>query len=263
MWPIKSLQIHIANACNLSCASCSHYANQGHKGNVPVADADRWMSLWAGRVNPRDFSILGGEPTIHPELSTFVRLARRHFPQSEVRVITNGFMLDRHPDLPVALQEIGNARLDISIHHGSWQYGVMLGSQMQLAQQWARQYGIQVNIKESFKTWRIQYKGYGSEMQPFEDHDPKASWDQCQAKHCFQLLDGDIWKCPPLAYLPMQHAKYHLSEKWAHYLTYEPLHPDCSDEAMRAFFLTEEESYCAMCPAQLHIVDKPWPLGRP
>jgi hypothetical protein len=263
MWPIKSLQLHVANACNLSCASCSHYANQGHKGNLSVEDADRWMSHWAGRVNPKDFSLLGGEPTINPDLTAFVHMARRHFPHSQVRVVTNGFLLDRHPELPLALKAIGNARLDISIHHGSWQYGAMLGQQMQLAQHWARTHGIHVNIKESFKSWRIQYRGYGAEMAPFEDHDAKASWDNCQAKQCFQLLDGDIWKCPPLAYLPMQHARYGLSEKWAPYLKYKPLPPCCTDQELQAFFLMTAEPYCEMCPAKVHIVDKPWPVGHP
>jgi hypothetical protein len=258
-----SLEMHVTHACNLACASCQHYTNQNHKGMTSVADAELWMSHWGHRLQPKHFELLGGEPTIHPELPAFVRLARRFFPTSHVRVLTNGFFLDRQPELPVALQEIGNSRLDISIHHGSWQYGALLGPNLQLAKEWNQKHGVHVNIKESYKTWNLQYQGSGAEMQPFEDQDPQASWDNCGCKHCFQLLDGNIWKCPPLAYLPMQNDKYGLSEKWQPYLTYRPLQAGCSDEEMRAFFQKGAEAVCGMCPAYPRPIDAPWPMPNP
>jgi hypothetical protein len=263
MWPFKSLQIHVTHACNLSCVSCSHYSNHGHKGMLDLETAEGWMRPWDGRLAPKAFVILGGEPTIHPRLPDFVRLARRHFPTSQVQVVTNAFFLDRQPDLPVAMQEIGNARLDISVHHESWQYGTLISQGLQLAQTWAKTHGIEVYVKESFKSWRLQYQGHGAEMMPYEDGNPQASWDICPAKHCFQLLDGDIFKCAPLAYLPMQQAKYGLSEKWAPYLAYQPLHPTCDDEALRQFFSTGAEAVCDMCAAYPRHVDKPWPLPAP
>jgi hypothetical protein len=263
MWPLRELQIHVTHACNLTCASCSHYSNQGHTGMLDLETAERWMTPWASRLAPRTFVLLGGEPTIHPQLTDFVRLSRRLFPESRVQIITNGFFLDRHPDLPLALQEIGNARIDISIHHQSWQFSMLISEGMRLAKRWQQDYGIDVYVKRAYESWRLQYRGVGAGMQPFEDGNPQASWDICPAKHCFQLLDGQIYKCAPLAYLPMQHAKYGLSEKWAPYLQYAPLPPDCGDEALHQFFTTEAEAVCGMCAAFPRAIDKPWPLARP
>jgi molybdenum cofactor biosynthesis enzyme MoaA len=76
----EHLEIHVAPARNLKCESCSHYSDQGHEGVVSLEDADRWMAPWSGRLRPCTFSLVGGEPTIHPRLTEFVRLARRHRP---------------------------------------------------------------------------------------------------------------------------------------------------------------------------------------
>jgi rubredoxin len=100
-------------------------------------------------------------------------------------------------------------------------------------------------------------------MQPFEDGDPRASWDICPARHCKQLLDGRIWKCAPLAYLPMQKAKYRLSEKWDTYLGYKPLEPDCSRAELRAFAALEDEAACGMCAAKKRLFELPVPLRIP
>jgi hypothetical protein len=94
------------------------------------------------------------------------------------------------------------------------------------------------------------YKGYGDNMMPFEDQDPETSWNNCIAgQDCFQLLDGNIYKCAPLAYLPLQQKQFNLSSKWDHYLTYKPLTPSATDQEVEDFFNKKAESYCAMCPA--------------
>src|SRR5262245_42354681 len=100
MLPITQLELHVAHSCNLTCESCSHYSNQGHKGLLDLATADAWLSSWSSRLAPGHFNLVGGEPTLNPDLSNFVRLARRHWPTAQLRVITNGFLLHRHGDLP-------------------------------------------------------------------------------------------------------------------------------------------------------------------
>src|SRR5436190_24323002 len=97
---ISLLELHVTHACNLTCESCSHYSDHGHHGNLDPADADRWMAAWAGRIKVRQFNLLGGEPTIHPQLCEFIPLVRRHWPAAHVRITTNGFFLHRHPGLP-------------------------------------------------------------------------------------------------------------------------------------------------------------------
>src|ERR1039457_5198589 len=79
---LARLELHVTHACNLACESCSHYSDQGHAGNLDLAHADRWMAAWSNRFAVEEFVLLGGVPTIHPRLSDFVVLARRHWPMA-------------------------------------------------------------------------------------------------------------------------------------------------------------------------------------
>ena len=114
---IPHLELHVTHVCNLVCESCSHYSNHNHRGHLALSDADRWMGLWSRRVGVDEFHLLGGEPTIHPELTGFVRLVRRHWPETLIRIRTNGFFLHRHPDLPALLANDDLLIVSVAVHH--------------------------------------------------------------------------------------------------------------------------------------------------
>lgn len=260
MRAIRNLEIHAAHACNLACESCSHYSNHAHKGIVSLEEAEGWMAPWSGRLAPTVFSILGGEPSIHPRLTEFAALARKLWPTSTLRIVTNGFFLHRHPDLPQWMRRDGNAVLDLSVHHDSPAYREHLKPIMDLVAAWQKTHGIRVEYWQSHQAWTRRYKGFGPEMLPFEDHQPRLSWEVCRAKYCPQIFEGRLWKCAPLAYLPMQHARFSLGQEWAPYLKYRPLEPGCSDAQLDEFFAREEEPHCNMCAASPERFDLPVPI---
>jgi hypothetical protein len=260
MVAIRNLEVHVAHSCNLACESCTHYSNQNHKGLLDLDEAERWFMAWNRRVQPSVFSLLGGEPTVHPRLADFVTLSRRCWPEAQLRIVTNGFLLDRHPDLPKRMAEAGNARLFLSVHHSSQAYADRLAPVVALLRRWAGEHGTSISAYPSTKWWKRTYKGFGAEMEPFEDDQPRSSWENCMARYCPQIFEGKIWKCGPLAYLGMQHAKYGLSDKWRPYLAYRPLEPECSDDELAAFFAREEEAACRMCPAAPEHFELPLPF---
>ena len=262
MQRIRHLEIHVAHGCNLSCESCSHYSNQGHKGVVSLAEAERWMRLWNRRLSPDAFSLLGGEPSIHPDLAGFVALARKFWPTAYLRLVTNGFFLDRHPLLPAVLKQSSNACIYISIHHDSENYREKLRPTFDLLKRWVRDYGIRVEFYESYKYWTRRYEGTGNTMEPFKDGQPRQSWERCPAKTCPQLFEGKIWKCAPLAYLKLQDAKYRLSNSWKPYLQYQPLDYNCTDQEIAEFFDREDEPFCGMCPASPMKFNLPIPFSK-
>ena len=246
---IHHLEMHITHCCNLSCESCSHYSNQGHDGFVSIAEADRWMGLWDMRLRPSRFSLLGGEITLHPELSEFVALARSHWPNSHLRLATNGFFLNRHPSLLDVLKHDSNVGVYLSIHDDTPEYNEMLRPSFELLKRWNLDYGIRVEIINSFGNWTRRYHGSGNSMEPYNDGQARQSWQNCRAKYTQQLFEGNIWKCAPLAYLKLQDTKYRLSDNWKPYLQYKPLGPDCTDIHLEEYFSREDERYCGMCPA--------------
>jgi hypothetical protein len=259
---IEALEIHVVHSCNLVCEGCSHYSNQGHEGLVSLDEADTWMRLWNRRVRPARFSLLGGEPTLHPQLAEFVVLSRQHWPDAQLQVVTNGFLLHRHPELPVVLANDANATISVSIHHTGASYRKKLTPVVGLLHDWVRRYGIRVEYRPSHGFWTRRYNGSGAAMQPFDDGQPRRSWENCSAKRCHQLFQGQIWKCPAVAYLQLQDAKYGLSDVWQPYLRYVPLSPHSTAEQLEAFFSEEDEACCRMCPAAPERFALPSPLVR-
>jgi radical SAM family protein len=258
--PVSRLELHVTHACNLACESCSHYSNQGHAGNLDPAQADLWMGAWSDRILVEEFVLLGGEPTIHPELSQFVLLARRRWPRARVRIVTNGFFLHRHPDLGSVLATDGNADIALSVHHNEPEYSGRLHPILDLLETWQRDHGTTVHIWQSYQGWTRRYLGSGAAMLPFEDGRPRQSWEICPARHCKQLHEGKLWKCAPLAYLGMQKTKYGLSDKWDPYLRYAPLEATCNDDELDKFLALEEEAVCSMCSAEPRRFSLPSPL---
>ena len=229
-----------------------------------LSDADRWMDAWSSRVAFVDeFHLLGGEPTIHPELTGFCPLScggiglKRSYASAPTAFFCTGIPICRNCLRPTN----GRSSAWPSITTPT-EYRERLQTTFDLIERWQKEFAISVEVDQSFKNWTQRYKGFGADMQPFEDGAPRASWEICPARECMQLFEGKIWKCGPLAYLAMQNAKYGLSSKWDFYLRYKPLEPSCSDSEFDAFLAKEDEPYCGMCSSRRRPLDLPNPIRR-
>jgi hypothetical protein len=263
MIPLRNLELHVTHACNLSCRQCTHYSNHRHRGMLAPDEADGQMGLWSGRLRPTFFSLLGGEPTLNSALCQIVRIAHGHWPCSRLQLVTNGFLLGRHPELPAVLEETG-CQLEISVHHQSREYQELLEPVRQLIDTWQQQYCLRINWRASSARWTRTYQGDGATMRPYHDGRPRQSWENCRARWCPQIHEGKLWKCPQLAYLQMQLEKVGIRDDldWQSYLDYRPLDPACTDAELREFVSREDEHYCAMCPATPELFHLPLPLNR-
>lgn len=262
MHDIEQLELHVTHACNFTCEGCSHYSNHGHTGNISLDDCEEWLYGWSRRVKPKTFTILGGEPTLNKDLPEIVYMVRAMFPDptTGIDVITNATGLHLQPRLPQMLVATG-ATLAVSIHsteHPNYIKKFKRG--YKLAKKWKHDLGVWVEFWDfTNKEWVRQYKGFGDRMMPYEDNNPRKSWEVCISKYAMQLHEGKLWKCPALAYLPMQAKKYNLSDKWNPYLKYQSLDVDCTDEELEEFLNREDESFCSMCPANRDVYTKPDP----
>lgn len=249
MIDIVNLEIHIAHSCNLFCNQCTHYSNFSHKGILSSEEADKQMGLWSDRINPRMFSMLGGEPAVNKDLCDIIKIARKHW-KNKMQLVSNGFLLKNHPDLPKVLVDT-DCNLEISVHHSSKEYQKKFQKVNEMLLTWKDKHDIKLNIRQSVERWTRTYLGSGKDMKPYNDNQQRKSWSVCRAKWCPQIYDGKIWKCPQLAYLPMQLEKMGLTddEDWKPYLKYKPISPDASYEKLSEFLKKEDESFCKMCAA--------------
>jgi hypothetical protein len=251
---IPHMQLHVTHSCNFTCEGCSHYSNHGHSGNIGLDECDEWLYKWSKRLQPEVFTILGGEPTLNKNLTAIVYMVRMVWPDpsTQIDLVSNASFLHMHPNLPEALLNT-DTTLAISIHNKKdVSYVNKFKRGYLLAKEWKKELGVDIEFWDcTDNSWIPQYKGFGKNMMPYEDNDQRKSWKACVSKLCVQLHEGKLWKCPSLAYLPMQAKKYNLDPKWDPYLKYEPLEFDCTDEELEKFLNIEDESFCSMCPANI------------
>ena len=165
--------------------------NQGHTGNVSLETAIEWMDNWKDKVIPKRFTLMGGEPCIHPDLGDFVWETRKRWQNSYTEVVTNGFLLHRHPNLYEPLRKTKTV-LAISVHSNEdKKYLDRFKPVYELAREWIDR-GVQVELRPSIRHWQRQYKGFGDKMEPYEDNDPVSSWDVCVSRLCVQLYQGKL-----------------------------------------------------------------------
>jgi len=251
MIELPNLEFHAAHACNLHCAQCSHYSNYHAGGIVSLDEARANFDAWKGRLAPKRLAILGGEPTLNPELIPIIKLARVSFPRAEGLFVTNGFFLDRHPDLPQVLID-NRFRMDVSQHGRAPEYIKRFRVVCQKIREWRDAFpSLEINIRKSHRGWRQQYRIADGKPMPF-DSDPRAAWNICLQRTCTQLYKSCLWKCPALAYHAIMSRKLRLDEQpaWQLFRDYQSCPPTASNDEVREFLATEEALQCSLCPAR-------------
>lgn len=85
--------LHVLTRCNLRCRHCYINPEQHGRRRVPLERIERWLAVLAARAPRANLVLLGGEPTLHPDLPEAVRAARR-LGYASVTVDTNGYLFN-------------------------------------------------------------------------------------------------------------------------------------------------------------------------
>ncbi|MDY0222799.1 MAG: radical SAM protein [Desulfobacterium sp.] len=87
----SNLFFHILTKCNLRCKHC--YINRDEHGRktLDLATIREWLALFIERSQETNLILLGGEPTLHPDLSLVVKAARK-MGFSSITIDTNGYL---------------------------------------------------------------------------------------------------------------------------------------------------------------------------
>ena len=97
---ISSLEVHIAEHCNLNCQCCNHYSPLAKEEfldiNIFEKDLNRLSQLTNGNISY--LKLLGGEPLLCPNLIDYFQTARKYFPNSNIVLMTNAILLNKCDD---------------------------------------------------------------------------------------------------------------------------------------------------------------------
>ena len=186
--PRKRLRFEtdVVGHCNLNCRSCYHFSplaeNDFVKTEVFEKDFARLSEL-AGRDND-NIDIMGGEPLLHPELTTLMEIARKYF-DGPVNIVTNGLLLEHMSDAFWESCNKNNIRIIVT------RYPVKLN--IKRIKELAGKHGVTLKFRLQFMhehTWcRLPFDLSGSQ-------NIKKNFKLCLvANFCIFLRDGKLSTC--------------------------------------------------------------------
>ncbi|MNB89328.1 Cyclic pyranopterin monophosphate synthase [compost metagenome] len=112
---LNCVEIKIVEHCNLSCTACGTYANLAEKEEYGLdnfeRDVQRLSELYSLIQTLR---LYGGEPLLNKEILEYIRIAKKHLPDTQVEIITNGFLLKKMDDAFFAGVNAYDAKIVIS-----------------------------------------------------------------------------------------------------------------------------------------------------
>ncbi|WP_409967519.1 radical SAM protein [Bengtsoniella intestinalis] len=90
-------EFHLVDHCNLKCRGCTHFAPLAEESFLDVEEFRKDIARlsFLTKKRARFINLLGGEPLLHPQAEQFGAIARAYFPDTTIRIVTNGILLEK------------------------------------------------------------------------------------------------------------------------------------------------------------------------
>lgn len=185
-------EFHLVEHCNLKCAGCTHFSSIAEEDYLSIDEFERdlkRLSELTGGVT-RFINLLGGEPLLHPEISRFLDVARKYFPNTLIRVVTNG----------IKIPEMKN-----DFWESCKRNNIVIGM---------TQYPIGINYEERIKIIsdkRIDFESFSGDVYPRDEmwrlaldengkERPVENFLRCpRANACIFVSQGRVFNCATMA----------------------------------------------------------------
>ena len=176
-------ETEISETCNLNCRGCCDFCNllsgrRFYDFDGFRADLGRLKSLFWGVEKIR---LMGGEPLLNPRLADYAEEARAVFPDSDLRIVTNGLLI---PSLsPETLERLRAADCSFDISN----YPPTRKKKAEI-EKTLRGTGVRYNFGLPLSVFFRNLR-----QTPIED--PAPAFRNCIFTHCHMLGNGKLAPC--------------------------------------------------------------------
>lgn len=236
------VEFYITNVCNLSCRGCNRFNNYNFKGHQYWDDWAEEYEAWSKRLILPRITIMGGEPTLNPDLEKYASNLRRLWPDAVIMVQTNG-TYQRPEHLEFFHEHKYRVGFGLSLHDPA--------SANKLKEDWQHHAGP-IEAYTFHQSAVIEKNG----QYTLHNSDPKEAFNACDMKHDHTMYKGKLYKCPFMAVISDFDAQFHLDltdEQRQLLNSFKPLSADCSEEELQAFVADKDKHIpqCQFCPQNL------------
>lgn len=91
---IPYLEYNVVDHCNLNCAGCDHFCPIIRKEHfTDLAKFTEDIKELSKKLNIGTIRIMGGEPLLSPQINDFIKVTRKYYQYTDIRIATNGILL--------------------------------------------------------------------------------------------------------------------------------------------------------------------------
>lgn len=157
-------------------------------------DMNRLSELFSNVAKMR---LLGGEPLLHPQISEFLKIAKKYFPNTELKIATNGILIPTIKNEVLKTISCYEVIFDISLYPPTQKIE-------QAIRQRLYDFGIRFYISELIN--KFQRRLLAEPISVAEN-----AWKKCKTNNCFVLCEGKMSLCyaPQLAKMAEEKFGYH------------------------------------------------------
>lgn len=225
------LEIHIVDHCNLNCAGCNHFCPLAEPYYIDLEHFKNQLLMVKEKIpSLKWLMLLGGEPTIHPQLLELCEIARDIFPDIIIEILTNGKYLK---GILKDKQRFEELDIHITIARYNIQYDEEdveeVLSMKHAGQSWGR---------ASFIQTLVDINGSQDAEKNFYHH--------CHHQlPCFTLKDYKIYECPFAAHIDHFCKKFNIDIPLVENNDYLPLETLTLDKLEQ--FSYQPKNICKYC----------------
>lgn len=251
----------IAYSCNLQCIGCISLSDFKRDGIEPYKNIKTYVDQWSKRINPKVITIFGGEPCLHPKLQEICSYVNYAWPDSIIRLITNGYLLNNFD--PAFWFKFPKFEIQVSVHRKDQEH--IINEQIKNILTQSKNWKVKKNKYETGHrqmSWSLPnltiYKSIFKDfIVPFKTIDNKITfWESnhvqshaiCGSPNTPVLHRGSLYKCPPVANV------LDLTNKT--FANYKGLVADSPDSDLQQFVenIGKPELVCGQCPDRSNAV---------
>ena len=182
-------EVALAEHCDLNCAGCDHFSPLAEPEfadyEETARDFARLSFLFHGHI--KQIRLLGGEPLLHPDIVSFLKMARETFPDAAIIITTNGLkLLNQSEEFWVACKEN-------SIAIQPTKYPIPLNYKE--VEKCAADHGVEYSYMNNTGTVTKKINLYRLDVKGLQDS--SKNFLSCfRANSCVYLQHGRLYTCP-------------------------------------------------------------------
>lgn len=186
---LEYIETHLVDHCNLNCKGCGHFSPLSKEKYLDFKtfhrDIGRLSELFD---NIHYICLMGGEPLLHPQITSFLDIARDVFPRAKIVIVTNGILLLTQSQLFWDVCKKRDVAIDITPYPFQRDYGKIVNA--------IKTHNVEFHLRARNVSTGQPVEHFDQYLNIKGDSDPFAAFQYCMSLYkCSFLQEGKIYLC--------------------------------------------------------------------